>query len=107
MLSQMIARFSLRLATAADFAAVDALLARSYPRLLAQDYPASVRILAIPLISRGRPELLTSGSYWLALDPQGGVLGAGGWTHGAPDAPEDGDRPATGHIRHFAPIRTV
>ena len=97
----MAARFSLRLATAADFAAVDALLARSYPRLLAPDYPASVRVLAIPLISRARPELLASGTYWLAQDPQGDILGAGGWTQGAPGAAEEGHGPATGHIRHF------
>ena len=101
MFLHMAARFSLRLATAADFAAVDSLLARSYPRLLAPDYPASVRVLAIPLISRARPDLLACGSYWLAQDPQGGVVGAGGWTRGAPGARDDGARPATGHIRHF------
>jgi GNAT superfamily N-acetyltransferase len=98
----MAARFFLRLATAADLAAVDTLLARSYPRLLAPDYPASVRVLAIPLIARARPELLVSGTYWLAQDPQGGVVGAGGWTEGAPGAPENEPGPATGHIRHFA-----
>ena len=95
----MAARFSLRLATAADLAAVDTLLSRSYPRLLAPDYPASVRVLAIPLISRARPELLVSGTYWLAQDPQGVVVGAGGWTEGAPD---DEPQSVTGHIRHFA-----
>jgi GNAT superfamily N-acetyltransferase len=98
----MAARFSLRLATAADLAAVDTLLARSYPRLLAPDYPASVRVLAIPLISRARPELLGCGTYWLAEDPQGVVVGAGGWTEGASGAVEHDPRPAMGHIRHFA-----
>ena len=77
---RMTALLTLRPSTAADLAAVGALLARSYPRLLAPDYPASVRVLAIPLISRARPELLASGTYWLAHDPQGDILGAGGWT---------------------------
>jgi hypothetical protein len=60
-----------------------------------------VRVLAIPLISRARPELLACGSCWLALDPQGDILGAGGWTQGAPGMPEDGYGRATGHICHF------
>ena len=51
----------------ADLAAVDALLARSYPRLLAADYPPSVLVTALPLISRARPELLAVGTYWVAL----------------------------------------
>jgi GNAT superfamily N-acetyltransferase len=97
----MTALLTLRPSTAADLAAVGALLARSYPRLLAPDYPASVRVLAIPLISRARPELLASGTYWLAHDPQGDILGAGGWTQGAPGVPGDGHGPRTGHIRHF------
>jgi len=102
MSSHMAADFSLRLATATDLAAIDALLARSYLRLLAPDYPASVRVLAIPLISRARPELLASGTCWLAQDPRGGVVGTGGWTQGAPGGPEKEPVPATGHIRHFA-----
>jgi GNAT superfamily N-acetyltransferase len=60
-----------------------------------------VRVLAIPLNSRARPELLACGSCWLALDLQGDILGAGGWTQGAPGMPEDGYGRATGHIRHF------
>ena len=81
---RMTALLTLRLLTAADIAALDVLPARSYPRMLAPDYPASVHVLAIPLISRARPELLACGSCWLDLDPQGDILGAGGWTQGAP-----------------------
>ena len=58
----------LRVATPADLAAVDALLARSYPRLLAADYPPSVLVTALPLISRARPELLASGTYYVVED---------------------------------------
>ena len=52
---------TLRPSTAADLAAVDALLARSSLRLLAPDYPASVRVQASPQIFRSRPQLLASG----------------------------------------------
>ena len=43
---------TLRLSIRADLAAVDALLAHSYPRLLAADYPPSVLVTALPIISR-------------------------------------------------------
>ncbi len=41
---------TLRPATPADLAEVEALLGRSYPRLLAADYPPSVMVLALPVI---------------------------------------------------------
>jgi GNAT superfamily N-acetyltransferase len=89
---------TLRPATAADLAAVDALLAHSYPRLLAADYPPSILVTALPLIARARPELLVSGTYWVAVAADGEVVGAGGWT---PGAPGDGTTAAgTGHVRH-------
>ena len=46
-----------RPAERSDMAAVDALLARSYPRLLKPDYPPSVLVTALPLISRAQPAL--------------------------------------------------
>jgi GNAT superfamily N-acetyltransferase len=90
---------TIRAANAGDLAAVDRLLSRSYPRLLAPDYPASVLVLAVPRIARARPELLASGTYFLAEDVEGRLLAAGGWTRGAPtgDSPRD-----TGHVRHVA-----
>ncbi len=87
----------IRPATRADFAAVDRLLADSYPRLLAKDYAPSILVTALPIISRARPELIASGRYFVAEDA-GDIVGAGGWSDGAPG---DGTRtPATGHIRH-------
>jgi GNAT superfamily N-acetyltransferase len=91
---------SLRRAAPADLAAVDRLLARSYPRLLAADYPPSTLVLAVPRIARARPELLASGTYFLAEDPEGQVLAAGGWTRGAPDGGRGVEQ--TGHVRHVA-----
>lgn len=83
---------AIRTSTGADLAAVDALLARSYPKLLKADYPASVLATALPLISRAQPDLLTCGTYYLA-EEAGELRAAGGWTR---------DRKASerGHIRH-------
>ena len=90
---------TLRLARRDDLASVDALLARSYPKLLANDYPPSVLVTALPIIARARPELLASGRYWLVCEAGGAVLAAGGWS---PGAPADGARQAgTGHVRHL------
>ncbi|WP_068113849.1 GNAT family N-acetyltransferase [Tropicimonas marinistellae] len=84
---------TVRPTTARDTAAVDALLARSYPALLKADYPPSVLVTALPLISRAQPRLLTSGTYYLAETPHGDVVAAGGWTR-RPRAPEEAE------IRH-------
>jgi GNAT superfamily N-acetyltransferase len=84
---------SLRRADPADLSAVDRLLARSYPRLLAADYPPSTMVLAVPRLIRARPELLASGRYFLAEDAEGCLLAAGGFSAGSAD---------TGHVRHVA-----
>lgn len=78
--------------TKADLAAVDMLLARTYPKLLKADYPPSVLVTALPIVSRARPELLVCGTYYAVLD-EADILGAGGWTPDKQDA-------ALGHIRH-------
>ncbi len=89
---------TIRLATPADLAEVDALLAHSYPKLLAADYAPSVLVLALPIIARARPELLASGSYFVALDGSGRMVGAGGWTRGSPEG--DAVSRGLGHVRH-------
>ena len=82
---------SFRLATPRDLAAVDALFARSYPRLLAKDYPPSLMVMAVPRLARAQPRLLASGRYHLAL-AGGRVLAAGGWSGQA----------GVGELRHLA-----
>ena len=77
-----------------DIAAVDTLLARSYPRLLAADYPPSVMVTAVPRIARARSGLVTCGTYYLAEDARGRALGAGGWTRNP-------RRPERAEIRHM------
>lgn len=94
-------RLTVRPATKDDLSAIDALLARSYPALLKRDYPPSVLVTALPLISRAQPALVTSGSYYVVEEAESGeVLGAGGWTRAAPG----GGRATSGlgHIRHVA-----
>ena len=87
---------SVRVATAADIVAVDTLLARSYPALLKVDYAPSVMVAALPVITKARPELVTSSTYFVAeVDSQ--VVGAGGWTA---HAPTGGAVPGLGHVRH-------
>ncbi len=90
---------TIRIAVPADLAAVDRLLARSYPRLLAREYPPSTMVLAVPRLTRARPELLASGSYFLAEGADGALLAAGGWTRGTPKGSSAAD---TGHVRHVA-----
>ncbi|QBF32908.1 GNAT family N-acetyltransferase [Thalassococcus sp. S3] len=86
-------QFQVRPSTQADMAAVDALLARVYPKLLKADYPPSVLVTALPRISRAQPELMGCGTYYVAETRDGRILGAGGWT-------SDRKVRGLGHIRH-------
>jgi GNAT superfamily N-acetyltransferase len=86
-----------RAATAADVVAVDALLARAYPRLLRPDYAPSMMVLAVPLISRAKPALVTCGTYYV-VEQDSGIIGAGGWTRAAPG--RGVARAGVGNIRH-------
>jgi len=85
--------FTIRTSDKSDLAAVDGLLARSYPKLLKADYLPSVLVTALPIISRARPELITCGTYYVAQAETGQIIGAGGWT-------PDRHQPGLGHIRH-------
>lgn len=91
---------TIRPTTEHDLAAVDALLAASYPALLKRDYAPSVLVTALPLISRANPALLRSGSYYIAETGEGQVLAAGGWTRSPPQGGVG--LPEIGHVRHVA-----
>ena len=86
-----------RVAGAGDVPGVDDLLARSYPRLLAPDYPPSVLVTAIPLIARAQPRLVRSGRYYVAVLGDA-IVGAGGWSGRGPSGE---DAPGVAHVRHF------
>ncbi|MGL4319619.1 MAG: GNAT family N-acetyltransferase [Paracoccaceae bacterium] len=89
---------TIRPATWDDLAAVDRLLADTYPRLLAADYAPSILVTALPIISRAQPGLVTSGRYFVAMREHD-LLAAGGWSMGAPGG---GTASAgVGHIRHM------
>ncbi|MEO0912154.1 MAG: GNAT family N-acetyltransferase [Pseudomonadota bacterium] len=92
--------YIIRSARPRDMAGIDAVLSRSYPRLLKADYPPSVLVTAVPVISRAQPDLVASGTYYVAEGEDGALLGAGGWTIRAPGPGRRGAD--TGHIRHFA-----
>lgn len=85
---------AIRSARPSDLAAVDALLARSYPKQLKADYPPSVLVTAVQIISRARPGLLACGTYYVAETAEGQIVGAGGWT-------PDRRQRALGHVRHL------
>jgi GNAT superfamily N-acetyltransferase len=89
--------FTVRTATGADIAGVDALLARAYPRLLKAAYAPSVLVTALPLISRAQPALVTSGRYFV-VEEGGAVIGAGGYSRAAPGTGQS--RAGLAHVRH-------
>jgi N-acetylglutamate synthase-like GNAT family acetyltransferase len=91
---------SLRKASLADLSAVDRVLMRSYPRLLAADYPPSTMVLAVPRLVRAKPELLASGRYFVAEDREGQLLAVGGWSR--PKVLGAGIVEDMGHVRHVA-----
>jgi len=93
-----VAQLTIRLARPSDLFELDALFARSYPSLLKQDYPPSVLVTALPLISKANPRLLESGTYYVALR-DGRIVGAGGWTWAGP---QGGPSPLNmAHVRHI------
>lgn len=62
-----------------DLSGVEDVLARAFPRLLKKAYPPSAMVTAVPLLQRADPRQLGSGRHWVAVGPDGGVVGAGGW----------------------------
>ncbi|NDV02469.1 GNAT family N-acetyltransferase [Pseudoroseicyclus tamaricis] len=86
------AALSIRPATGADIAGIDAMMGRAWSRQMAGAYPPSLLILAVPYISRAQPALVTSGRYYVA-EEAGRILGAGGWS---------GGEAGRGDVRHVA-----
>jgi GNAT superfamily N-acetyltransferase len=83
-----------------DAGLVDALLAASYPALMAPAYDRITLAAALPLMTRANPDLLESGTFYVAQTREGMIIGCGGWTRARPGS---GDiEPGLAHIRHFA-----
>ncbi|WP_299353698.1 GNAT family N-acetyltransferase [uncultured Shimia sp.] len=90
----------IRPATPADRAAVTQLFRRSYPQLLPAFYDPRVLREALPHITTAQPSLLDCGTYFVAQNPQGDIVGAGGWTDTSPARGVAGS--GEGHVRHVA-----
>lgn len=88
-----------------DLSEIDALFQRSYPVLLKDHYPPSVRVMALPIIARANPALVASGRYFAVTDGWDRIIGAGGWSGMDPRLQRPG-APTTGHIRHVVTDHT-
>jgi predicted N-acetyltransferase YhbS len=92
----------IRTARAGDLAAIDRVLAASYPALMAGAYERGLLARALPMMTKAQPRLVDSGTYYVA-EAGGEIVGCGGWSREAPDAPAREESVA--HIRHFAVAR--
>lgn len=93
--------WKVRPATPEDASAINKLLMDSYENLLAADYDAGFLEKSLPLITKGREELLTCGTWYVVEDPRDGTLtGCGGWTFRQPANTDGGAK--VPHLRHFA-----
>lgn len=87
-----------RVAGPGDVAAIDTILQKSYPALMASVYEPALLARALPLMVKANPRLLASGTYYLA-EAESEPAGCGGWTF---DEPGTGAlEPGIAHIRHF------
>lgn len=91
----------IRKTNSADLGSVSKLLELCYPTLMKSAYPAEILDVAMPIISKARPELLSSGTYYVSLSREGRIIACGGWTANSPSQGES-HKPDIGHLRHFA-----
>ncbi|MER8428326.1 GNAT family N-acetyltransferase [Mesorhizobium sp. M0142] len=66
---------------------------------MAAAYSQEVLAGSLPAMTKANPELLTSGTYYVA-EEWGRILGCGGWTLERPGTEEI--TPDVAHLRHFA-----
>lgn len=90
----------LREAQPSDSDPIEVLLLASYSEHLKGAYAPSLLMVALPAIAKANPILLTSGTFFVAQDGPGPLLGCGGWTHERPGTSER--TRGVAHIRHFA-----
>jgi len=98
-------QFNIRIAAAQDADPISELLKQTYSVLLASDYEADELAAALPVISTARPELLASGTYFVAENNKQQIIGAGGWSFGNPE--RGGKSTNTAHIRHVGVAPTA
>lgn len=90
---------AIRVATPDDIDRLERVIVASYATLDDGSYDRERLAAAMPAISRANPDLLASGTYFVA-EIDGEPAGCGGWTKVKPG----GGEPVEGvaHIRHFA-----
>ena len=93
-------RYAVRLATPSDAEGVTALLKASYPVLMHGAYEETVLAAALPAMTEANPDLLSSGSYFVAVAHQACIVGCGGISAVRPGTAEA--QTGVGHVRHFA-----
>lgn len=91
----------IEIATLSDAPAVTTLFERSYSRLLVGEYDAKTLDRAMAFLAHTNPDLLGSGTYYLAKTADGALAGSGGWTMNRPGTKDDVS-PGVAHVRHFA-----
>lgn len=91
--------YKIRVATSKDRAGVGSLLEEAYPFLMGPAYDKDVLTRALPFMIKPNLELLSSGTYYVAVSPTGAIVGCGGWTKERPGS--RAIEPNLGHIRHF------
>ncbi|MFO1091522.1 MAG: GNAT family N-acetyltransferase [Hyphomicrobiales bacterium] len=91
-----------RIARPEDAPALDRVFLSSYATLWAPAYDAEVLARALPFVTRANPKLLSSGTFYLCEAPDGGVVGAGGFSLDRPGSGEIASGVA--HVRHFATL---
>ncbi|MBR9843984.1 MAG: GNAT family N-acetyltransferase [Rhodobacteraceae bacterium] len=96
----MPSEISIRPARPSDRSAVTQLFRRSYPPLLSPDYDPAMLRAVLPHITTAQPALLECGTYFIAEDGMGQIVGAGGWTDVSPARGVTMER--QGHMRHVA-----
>ena len=96
----MVANVVLREALPSDGLAVESILSASYSQLLKGAYSESLLAVALPALTTANRALLASGTFYLAENASGRLVGCGGWTHQRPGTGEREEGIA--HIRHFA-----
>ena len=94
----------IRTANPNDALAVSQLLQRAYPVLMAPFYDATALAAALPAMTEANPDLLASGTYYVA-ETAGRILGCGGWTFEQPGSRQI--QKGLAHLRHFATDPTM
>lgn len=88
-----------RVATTKDMQGIETLLRRSYSSLMSSAYGADVLALALPAMTRAKPDLVASGIFYVA-ETAGSIVGCGDWTSAPPGDGVTVDGLA--RARHFA-----